>query len=131
MELNYEKPKKEMEEDEGFNNLKELLMYYQTSTRNVALTTAVSFAALGYSRYYRGKSYMYTTGLALVSFLIISCSALLNYYLYNSLQKYLSQPKYSKLNKWIIINKVFFIVHSILILFALYTVFRLLTGTTF
>ena len=42
-----------------FETFKDLIMYYQTSIRNVALTTAVSFAALGYSRFYRGKSKLY------------------------------------------------------------------------
>ena len=40
-------------------------MMYQTSIRNVALTTAVSFAAPGYSRFYRGKSKLYAIGMVL------------------------------------------------------------------
>ena len=63
-------------------------MYYNTTIRNVALTTAVSFAALGYSRFYRGKSKMYSTGLVLVSFLIILCSAIINILLFNDIEKY-------------------------------------------
>ena len=50
---------------------KDVLMYYQTTIRNVALTTAVSFAALGYSRFYRGKSTIYASGLVLVSLLLV------------------------------------------------------------
>ncbi len=42
---------------------KDILMYYQTTIRNVALTTTVSFAALGYSRFYRSKSSIYASGL--------------------------------------------------------------------
>ena len=34
---------------------RDLLMFYHTSIRNIALFTSVSFAALGYSRFYRGK----------------------------------------------------------------------------
>ena len=62
---------------------KDILMYYQTTIRNVALTTAVSFAALGYSRFYRSKSTIYASGLVLVSLLIISASCIININLYN------------------------------------------------
>ena len=71
-----------------FESYRDLVMFYQTTIRNVALTTAVSFAALGYSRFYRGKSKMYTSGMVFVSLLIICASFILNYYLYNSIQKY-------------------------------------------
>ena len=54
-----------------FKTEKDVLMYYQTSIRNVALTTAVSFAALGYSRFYRDKSLLYTNGMVFVSFLLV------------------------------------------------------------
>ena len=35
---------------------KDLLMFYQTSLRNVGLFTSISLALLGYSRFYRGKN---------------------------------------------------------------------------
>ena len=41
--------KNNKKENLEFESYKDLIMYYQTSIRNVALTTAVSFAALGYS----------------------------------------------------------------------------------
>jgi len=110
---------------------KDLIMYYQTSVRNVALTTAVSFAALGYSRFYRGKNKMYTVGLAFISVLLLTCSTLLNSLLYNSLQPYLKHPKYKDIEQWIIINKIFFVIHFSLLLFGLYTVYRLFTDKTF
>lgn len=114
-----------------FETFKDLIMYYQTSIRNVALTTAVSFAALGYSRYYRGKSKLYVTGMVLVSLLILTCSFLLNLFLYNDIQKYINNPKYKAIEKWSNINKVFFIVHLVTIFFAIYTFYRVLTNNTF
>ena len=99
-------------------------MYFQTSIRNVALTTAVSFAALGYARFYRDKSKLYSAGMTFVSFLIILCSALLNLFLFNSIQEYLNNNK--EINRLSTINKVFILVHSILIFFALYTFIRLM-----
>ena len=114
-----------------FETFKDLIMYYQTSIRNVALTTAVSFAALGYSRFYRGKSKLYVSGMVLVSLLILTCSFLLNLFLYDDIQKYINNPKYKAIEKWSNINKVFFIVHGFTIFFAIYTFYRVLTGNTF
>ena len=107
------------------------MMYFQTSIRNVALTTAVSFAALGYSRFHRGKSKLYVTGMVLVSLLLLSVSFLLNLFLYDDVQKYIKHPKYSTIEKWSNINKIFFIIHTFTIFFAIYTFYRVLTGNIF
>lgn len=133
--LDYDTKKEKNNENQNSNlkleTFKDLIMYYQTSIRNVALTTAVSFAALGYSRFYRGKNKMYTVGLALISVLLLTCSSLLNSLLYNSLQPYLKNPKYKDIEQWIIINKIFFFIHFSLLFFGLYTVYRLFTDKTF
>ena len=115
--------------NEIFSNEKELLMYFQSSIRNVALTTAVSFAALGYSRFYRDKSKLYSSGMTFVSFLIILCSTLLNLFLFNSIQEYLNNNK--EIDRLSIINKIFIVIHSILIFFALYTFIRLMYNKKF
>ena len=117
------------EKNEIFSNEKELLMYFQTSIRNVALTTAVSFAALGYSRFYRDKGRLYSAGMTFVSFLIILCSTLLNLFLFNSIQEYLNTNK--EINRLSTINKLFILVHSVLIFFALYTFIRLMYNKKF
>ena len=114
-----------------FETFRDLMMYFQTSIRNVALTTAVSFAALGYSRFYRGKSKLYVGGMVMVSLLLLSCSFLLNLFLYDDIQKYINNPKYKAIEKWSNINKVFFIVHGCTIFFAIYTFYRVFTGNTF
>jgi hypothetical protein len=133
--LDYDTKKEKNNENQNSNlkleTFKDLIMYYQTSIRNVALTTAVSFAALGYSRFYRGKNKMYTVGLAFISVLLLTCSTLLNSLLYNSLQPYLKNPKYKDIEQWIIINKIFFFIHFSLLFFGLYTVYRLFTDKTF
>lgn len=114
-----------------FESYRDLVMFYQTTVRNVALTTAVSFAALGYSRFYRGKSKLYSSGLVLVSLLLLSCSFLLNYHLFNSIQPYLNKEKYTSINQWKLINKLFMVIHAMLFFFALYTFYRLYTNNTF
>ena len=136
MDYNLENNKKEKSNQHENSNLKletfkDLIMYYQTSIRNVALTTAVSFAALGYSRFYRGKNKMYTVGLAFISVLLLTCSTLLNSLLYNSLQPYLKNPKYKDIEQWIVINKIFFLIHFSLLFFGFFTVYRLFTDKTF
>ena len=111
---------------------KDILMYYQTTIRNVALTTAVSFAALGYSRFYRGKSTIYASGLVLVSLLIISSSCIININLYNLIINH--TKTYNSLisaNNFLSVNILFMISHIMIILFGLYTFYRLITGNKF
>ena len=107
-----------------FSNYRELVMYYQTTIRNVFLSTAVSFAALGYSPFYRGKSKLYTNSLVLISLLILICSSALNYNLYDSLNEYKKDSKYSEINRWIIINNIFFFIHLTLLILAFYTLYK-------
>jgi len=111
---------------------KDILMYYQTTIRNVALTTAVSFAALGYSRYYRGKSAMYSSGLSLISLFIVICSFIININLYSLITNHNKiDPSLTSANNFLIVNILFMISHSIIILFGLYTFYRLITGNKF
>jgi len=126
-----EKTNKNSNTDLEFESYRDLIMYYQTSIRNVALTTAVSFAALGYSRFYRGKSKMYTSGMVFVSLLIILASFILNYHLYNSIQKYKNLTKTKQISNWEIVNILFFVSHAVAILFAFYTLYRVSSGNTF
>lgn len=111
---------------------KDILMYYQTTIRNVALTTGVSFAALGYSRFYRSKSSIYASGLVLVSLLIISASCIININLYNLINNHtITDVSLTSANNFLIVNILFMISHSIIILFGLYTFYRLTTGNKF
>jgi len=109
----------------NFESYKDLIMYYQTTIRNVFLSTAVSFAALGYSRFYRGKSKLYSNSLVLISLLILICSTILNYRLYDSLSVYKNNEKYEEINGWIMINKIYFFIHICLLFMAFYTLYRL------
>jgi formate-dependent nitrite reductase membrane component NrfD len=119
------------ENDPQFSTYKDLIMYYHTSIRNVGLTTAVAFAALGYSRFYRGKSPMYTMGMTAVSILLLVCSVILNLNLYNDIQKYIDLDEYSDIEKWTNINKLFILIHAIALFFGLYTFYRLSTGKSY
>ena len=83
-----------------FQTPKDFLMFFATTFRNSALTTAVSFAALGYSRFYRGKNKFYSAGLVFISILILLISAWNNYLLYDSTQKYKKLDEYKDINNW-------------------------------
>lgn len=109
-------------------NEKELIMFYQTTFRNVGLMTAVSFAALGYSRFYRGASKMYSVGLSIVSFLLLLCSFITNIFLFYSFKN----SEHSKnMKKWLINNVIFFVIHSLVLFFGLFTIYRLMTGNKY
>ena len=114
-----------------FESYKDLVMFYQTTIRNVALTTAVSFAALGYSRFYRGKSKLYAQGMVAVSLCILISSSILNYFLYNSVIEYSKLKKFNNINELLIINYLFMVGHIIAIFFAFYTLYRLFTNNMF
>ena len=104
-------------------------MYYHTSIRNVALTTTVSFAALAYARYYKALSPLYGIALTFVSVMILFSSFTLNYLLNNDVEIYKS--KFSELEKWQLINKIFIAIHLITIFLAVYTLFRALLDKQF
>lgn len=111
---------------------KDILMFQQTTIRNVALTTAVSFAALGYSRFYRGKSLLYSGGLVFVSILLVLISLTLNVTHYNIIVEHnnLNEKLFAG-KEFFPINYIFLIVNILTLFFALYTLYRLLTNNKF
>ena len=105
-----------------FENYDQLMLYYQTCIRNVAGTTALSFAALGYSRFYRGKSKLYISIImVIVSLLILTCSFIFNLFLYYDIQLYIDTPKFKIFDKWLIINILFMFIHFLTLFFIIYT----------
>ena len=96
----------------AFETGKDLLMFYQTTLRNVGLYTTISFAALGYSRFYRDKS-------------------ILNLLLMKTIETYYHEKKYIEIQNWDFICKIVIFLHAILLFFAFYTLVRMLTGNTF
>tara|TARA_Y100000389_G_C17012428_1_gene294824 strand:+ start:34 stop:402 length:369 start_codon:yes stop_codon:yes gene_type:complete len=115
--------KKDTEND--FKIPKDLSMFYQTTLRNVALTTTVSFAALAYPRFYRDKSKIYTTGMGLVSLLLLLISFSLNFHLYYIVQNYKGIKEFYNTVKLEILNILFMIIHFITIGFLVYTLYKL------
>jgi|TARA_B110000285_G_C15039779_1_gene571199 hypothetical protein len=108
---------------------KNVIMFYQTTLRNVGLYTSISFAALGYSRYYRGKSQTYNIGLITISLIFNLIAFAINYYLLEDmvsiLRTYKEDPNASlSLDKWVRIPKLVVVLQLTLFLFGAYTLFK-------
>lgn len=109
-----------------------IVNFYHTTLRNVGLTTTISFAALAYSRFYRDKSTMYSGGLVFVSILTMLGSIILNNNLYNTIVMHHNiNNKLYAANKYLIINKIFIVNQLILMFFAIYTLYRIITDNLF
>lgn len=111
---------------------KDILMYYHTTIRNVALTSALSFAGLSYSRFYRGKSRIYSAGLVFVSILILLASFIININLYNKIYfHYKNENSFRSINNFLIVNILFIISHIIILFFNIHTLYRIVKGKKF
>jgi hypothetical protein len=112
----------------NFESYKDLIMFYQTTIRNVAITTAVAFAALitalGYSRFYRGKSKIYAIGMVVVSLCILIASGIINFFLYKSVIDYSKEIKINTMSELLIVNYLFMLSHFITMFFVIYTCYR-------
>ena len=107
---------------------KNLVMFYQTTLRNVGLYTSISFGALGYSRYYRGKSSLYNVLLLAISILFLVIAGTINYYLIFDMDALLGtyddENLSEYLTKWRIIPQGVLVIQSMLLFLALYTLYR-------
>ena len=122
---------KEDKKQKTYTTEKDIIMFFQSTIRNVILTTSVSFAALGYSRYYRGKNKLYSQGMVLVSILLLIISCVLNFYIYNTFKNYKNLEKYSAIKELGYINIIFIIIHLITLTFAIYTLYRVTVNKQF
>ena len=109
-----------------FKGIDGLIMYYHSALRNISTLNALAFAALVYSRHYRGKNKLYDLGLTSISLLMLVSSCLLNVFLLNSISKHGKQEKFKKINKLRNINIIFVFVHLLLIPLGVYTIIRII-----
>ena len=103
---------------------KDLLMYFQTSLRNVGLFTSVSFATLGYSRYYRDKSNVYNIYLIITSLIFLGVSLFISHNLEKDMEHYQKEMKSDRLTNWLVIPKVIFYFNIGVFILGLYTLIR-------
>ncbi len=104
---------------------KDILMFYQTSLRNVGLYTSISFALLASSRFYRGKNKMYNILFIVLSLLVLLCSITICKYLMDDIKNMkqgLDKVKY--VNKWENIPQVIYYVNISVGLIGLTTLLK-------
>ena len=82
---------------------KDILMYFHTSVRNMGLYTSLSFGALGYSRFYRGKNPIYNIYLILVSLAFTFISIYTGICAIKDLETFNKKVKSTYLTKWEVI----------------------------
>ena len=114
----------ESKENLEFSTEKDLHLYFQTTFRNVALTTAVSIAVLGYSRYYRGKSYTTYNILLILASLILSISFFINTSLLRIVNRHSNTNTYISLSSFKFANYMAILLHLILIGLCITTFYR-------
>lgn len=103
---------------------KDLLMYFQTSLRNVGLYTSLSFAALGYSRFYRDKDALYNIYLIIFSIVFMMLSLTICINLISDIDKFQKILKSSSIKKWIYIPKTIIVFNIGSLLLAFFTFYK-------
>jgi hypothetical protein len=103
---------------------KDLMMYYHTTLRNTGLFTTVSFGALGYSRYYRGKDKFFNISLLISSMIFTMITIMLSKFLIDDMEKWEKDIETTYNEKHLIIPKVIFGVNVFLLTLATYTLMR-------
>ena len=103
---------------------KDLLMYFQTSLRNIGLYTSLSFAALGYSRFYRNKDALYNIYLVIFSIVFIMLSLTISINLISDINKFQKILKSTTIKKWIYIPKTIMVFNIGSLLLAFFTFYK-------
>ena len=103
---------------------KNLLMYYNTSLRNIFLTMGTSFGCLGYSRFYRGKQKIYNITLIVIAIIVACFSMFIAKNLVLDIKQYLAKKKAPIVEKWLMIPETMVYVQIVLILLAFFTLYR-------
>jgi hypothetical protein len=103
---------------------KDMMMYYQTTLRNTGLFTTVSFAALGYSRVYRGKDKLFNVALILASIVFMVLTVYLAKYMVEDITVWQKELKSEHIEKYLLLPRAVYVVNVGLLTLALYTLFR-------
>ena len=99
-------------------------MMFHSALRNVGLFTSISFAALGYSRFYRGKIHFYNVFLIICSLMFILCSLLINWFLIIDYNKAIEKSNSAAAKKWIVVPYIVFVFNFGIFGLGLYTFYR-------
>ena len=103
---------------------KDLFMYFQTALRNVGLYTSISFASLGYSRYYRDKNSIYNLYLILVSLVFLLVSLFVCHNLLKDVKHFQEDVKSEQINKGLVLPQSILYFNIGVFLLGMYTFYR-------
>ena len=108
--------------------VRDTMMLYQTTLRNVGLYTSVSLALLGYSRFYRGKgNALYNISFIIISmiFLLFALTIVRNLLAdHKEILKKFSDEEKEPLLKWYLIPQALQYALGVVFLFSTYTLIR-------
>ena len=103
---------------------RDLLMFYQNTLRNVGLFTSLSFTALGYSRFYRGKDKLYNIALIIFSLVTLAIAIMITFFLINDFERYQIVLQSKEADKWLLLPKSIFYFSIGILFLGLYTLYR-------
>ena len=103
---------------------KDLMMYYQTSLRNVGLYTSLSFGALGYSRFYRQKDAIYNVFMIIFSIVFTIISLTISINLLSDINKFQKKLKSTEIKKWLYLPKTIMVFNVGSLLLAFFTFYK-------
>ena len=101
---------------------RDIIMFYQTSLRNVGSFISVSLALLGISHFYRDKNDIYNVFFIIISLLFLLNSGIICLYLIQDIENFnKTEKKNDHFDKWIKIPRIIFGTIILIALFGLYS----------
>ena len=113
-----------MNMNKNMNVEKDFKMYYHTTLRNTGLFTSLSFAALGYSRHYRGKDKLFNVLLIMVSIVFTIITIYISKYLIDDINMLNKEIKTENADKYLLLPWSVYLVSFCLLFLGVYTFIR-------
>ena len=112
-------------------SVRTIMMYYQTSFRNIGLYTSVSLATLGAARFHRERSFMLNISLIGVAIAFNLIAIAIGVYMLEDINYLEDNQKEDNslplLNKWSLLPKITVVVNTCIILSSIFVFYRNLT----
>ena len=102
-----------------------VLNYYHTALRNMGLYTSIALAALGYSRFHRGKNFTINVIMIVISIIFILLSVTIGIFVLQDLEmiSYNDIGIIPMIEKWLLLPNVIIYINSAVILSTVYVFF--------
>ena len=102
-----------------------VLNYYHTALRNMGLYTSIALAALGYSRFHRGKNFTINVIMIVISLIFTLLSVTIGIFLLQDIEMISNNDReiIPMIEKWLLLPNVIIYINSAVILSTLYVFF--------